>query len=327
MPVAVPNSSSASIASFLDRLALAPRQAHKALTLWPLVLRRDAPASQAPAFEALADALEAGRLRVDEVSHAGSVPVVRVENAGGIAVLVLFGEEIRGAKQNRVANASFLVPPKSGLTIDVSCVEHGRWSRPEGTPFSASREVLSQSLRKKMAMKVAESRTLRGHFRADQGEVWDEVAARLDHSRSGSATSAYRDYAESRGSETAEYVSAFHPIERQVGFVAAIGDEITGLEIVGRPEVFARTFSGLVRAYGIDAVDAAFVKSREERRAGHARFDAPEPFLRALAASPSSAMPSLGLGEDLRIDAAGVAGCALVAGDVVHLTAFASGAI
>lgn len=310
------------ISSFLARVALAPRQSYKALTLWPLVLRPDALRSGAPEYEALADALDAGRLRVDEVGAEGRVPVVRVENRGEIAVLVLFGEELRGAKQNRVANASFLVPAKSDVVIDVSCVEAGRWSRPEGARFSASRDVLSHALRKKMAMKVHASRERVGRFAADQHEVWDEVAARLSHSGVESSTAAYGDYLHCRRNDTADYASAFHPVERQVGFVAAIGDEIAGLELVGRPEVFARTFAGLTRAYIVDAVDVALVKERGADEVLAARFDAPEPFLKALANAPASGRASLGLGEDLRVNACGIGACALVVGEVVHLTAF-----
>jgi len=52
------------------------------------------------------------------------------------------------------------------------------------------------------------------------------------------------------------------------------------------------------------------------------RFDAPEPFLLALAGARAEASASLGLGTDLRIEDDRVSACALVAGDVVHLTAF-----
>ncbi|RIL06192.1 MAG: hypothetical protein DCC71_07820 [Proteobacteria bacterium] len=89
----------APVADFLTRLSLGPRQSHASLALWPLVLRTDTGASATPPFVPLADAVEADALRVDEVSPGGMVPHVRVENDGDTAVLVLFGEELRGAKQ------------------------------------------------------------------------------------------------------------------------------------------------------------------------------------------------------------------------------------
>jgi hypothetical protein len=314
----------APVADLLTRVSLASPQARAPMTLWPLVLREAATAAAAPPYIALAEALATQTLRVDEVGHAGTVPHIRVSNAGDLAVLVLFGEELRGAKQNRIANASFLVGAHTDAVIDVSCVEAGRWSRERNATFAASREVVSSSMRKKMAGQVSASRSMGGGFFADQGEVWNDVSERLSHAGSRSRTSAYADYAEKRREQVGALAAAFHPIADQIGFVCAIDGEIAGLEVVGRPEVFARTFPALLHAYAIDAVDLAFLQAKERVRLGRRRFEAPEPFLRALAAAPSRGSASLGLGEDLRIEGDTVAGCALVAGDVVHLTAFAA---
>ena len=105
---------------FLSGLGLATHQSHKLLTVWPLVLGDESQGADTPAYITLSDAMERGDLVVDEVSEGGRVPHARVENRGDVAVLVLFGEEIRGAKQNRIANASFLVASKSSVVIDVS---------------------------------------------------------------------------------------------------------------------------------------------------------------------------------------------------------------
>ena len=126
------------------------------------------PRSTGLATCSLARALEDGTLQIDEISESGSVPHVRVTNRGSNDVLFLFGEEIRGAKQNRIANASFLVAAYSELVIDVSCVEQGRWGRRGGGGFAATGEVVSQRMRKKMARQVAESRRRGGRFEADQ---------------------------------------------------------------------------------------------------------------------------------------------------------------
>jgi hypothetical protein len=115
-------------------------------------------------------------------------------------------------------------------------------------------------------------------------------------------------------------LAAFRPLERQVGFVAVAGDEIAGLEAIGRPEVFTDQFEGLVRSYAVDAIDTA-LGARERALPRH---DSPEAFLAALARAPAQRGRSLGLGDDLRIEGEGVAGCALLAGQVIHLTAFPS---
>jgi len=310
------------IAELLGRLALAPRQTHKALTLWPLVLREDALAFDGPVYVPLSRALEDGTLQIDELDKGGSVPLVRVSNRGAHDVLFLFGEEIRGAKQNRIANASFLVPARSDLEIDVSCVEQGRWGRRGQAGFAASREIVSQGMRRKMSRSVSESRRRGGRFDANQSEVWQEIGSRLSQSHTTSATDSYEDYVRSRRADLAELLAAFRPLERQVGFLALIADEIIGLEAIGRPEVFAEQFEGLVRSYAVDAIDPPRGPRVHERRAPGA--ESPEAFLAALGRAPAERAPSLGLGDDLRIEGEGVAGCALVAGPVIHLTAFPS---
>jgi hypothetical protein len=307
---------------FLSDVHLAPRQAYKSLTLWPLVREPGSNGKDAPAYVALNTALATDSLLIDEVSEGGSVPHVRVTNKGDVAVLFLFGEEIRGAKQNRVANASFLVPGKSETVLDVSCVEAGRWSRARGAQFEGSDDVLSASIRRTMAARVGASRTRGGGFHADQSEVWEEVGERICLSGTESSTGAYADYRESRSPDLEAMTRAFHPVPGQVGFVACIGEEIEGFEAIGRPEVFATDFPALLRAYAIDAVDAALVQRLDRRSRKRKRFTEPEPFLAELKAAPSTHGPSLGLGQDFRFESAHVAGCALAHEGLVHATAF-----
>ncbi len=306
----------------LARLTLAPRQAHKSLTLWPL-LRADEPSGSLE-YVTLSDALARGHIVVDELQGGATVPHVLVTNRGPLATLVLFGEELVGARQNRVANASFLVPAHGEVVIDVSCVEQGRWSRRPGDTFSSIGGLLSHEIRRKMARHVSASRRSGGGFQADQGEVWDEVGDRVRYSLASSASTAYQDYVGTRRRDLDELAAAFRPVPHQVGFVASIGEEIVGLEAIGRPAVFEHAFSGLLRSYLIDAIDHGLVKERRREQSGSPRFEAPEPFLEALVQAPAEARASLGLGVDVRLEDARVAACALVADTLVHVTAFPS---
>jgi hypothetical protein len=313
------------VRDFLDGVHLGPRQAYKQLTLWPLVgrPRRDSGVRYVP----LADALEQGSVCVDEVSQGGSVPHVRVRNQGDAAVLVLFGEELRGAKQNRIANASFLVGDRSDVVIDVSCVEQGRWGGRSSwgaghARFETSHSLVSSSVRRKMARKVAAARDAGRGFDADQAEVWGEVEQRIQASRAISPTRAYADYLGSRARDMDEVRRAFQPVEGQLGFVAMIGDTVAGIEAIGRPEVFASCFERLVDGYAIDAIDHASMRASLGDAAFATRFGEPEPFLEALRSAPARAAPSLGLGRDLRIDGPEVEGCALEAGELIHLSAY-----
>jgi hypothetical protein len=317
---------SAAISSFLDSIALAPRQSHKLLTIWPLL--RTSPAAGAP-YVSLAEALARDEVEISELPGGASVPHILVTNRGEVAVLALFGEELRGAFQNRTANASFLIPPHGSVQIDVSCVEQGRWSSRAGQDalrFRTSGHVLSHALRAKMARNVAVAQKRGRAFDAGQCEVWSEVADRVSYARASAPTGSYEDYVDTRARDLDEASAAFATLPEQVGFVASLGDEVVGLEAIGRPEVFAKAAPGLLRAYLIDAIDAALV--REPRRpssdaaSSTPRFDSPEAFLAALREAPGEARPSLGIGTDVRVAGEGVCACALVDADVVHVTAF-----
>lgn len=66
-------------------------------------------------------------VKVTETSESGSVPQLLVQNGLEVRVLLIDGQELVGAKQNRILNTDVLVPAKATITIPVSCVEAGRW--------------------------------------------------------------------------------------------------------------------------------------------------------------------------------------------------------
>jgi hypothetical protein len=93
------------------------------LSLFPLLA--EGPAK--PGYRLLDEALADGSARITEVSDAGHVPELRFVNQGDLPVLLLDGEELIGAKQNRILNLSILAPAHQTIVIPVSCVEVGRW--------------------------------------------------------------------------------------------------------------------------------------------------------------------------------------------------------
>src|SRR5262249_33858973 len=86
------------------------------------------PGSNGLDYATLDDALAAGTLEVTEVSEGGSVPTLKVSNRADRMVFLMAGEQLIGAKQNRVLNASIMVGALTELPISVSCVEAGRWA-------------------------------------------------------------------------------------------------------------------------------------------------------------------------------------------------------
>ena len=98
-----------------------------ALAVFPLFAERTLFPSGTLNYLLSDEAQEAGTCTVREVSEAGVVGQLLVENTGERPVLFVEGEELCGAKQNRVMQTSVLIGAKSQVVVPVYCVEHGRW--------------------------------------------------------------------------------------------------------------------------------------------------------------------------------------------------------
>ena len=92
-----------------------PQIAHN-LTVYPLVLHIE----DGPNYITFPEALHNNHLSIKEVDNAGSVPDFIAINKGGMPVLGLNGEELVGAKQNRVLNTTVLLAAHSETTIPVT---------------------------------------------------------------------------------------------------------------------------------------------------------------------------------------------------------------
>lgn len=283
------------------------------LTVYPVL--RPAPERTEPDYLLLEEAIELGVAHVTEVSDGGSVPELRFENMSDRPVLLLDGEELLGAKQNRVLNLTILVGPKQSLAIPVSCVEAGRWQMRE-REFRTAPHVMYSRARAQRAAKVTESMRQSGSRRSDQGAVWDEIALMAERMEASSPTGAMNAIYEKHAVSIEHYLRAFKWQERQAGVVFWIGGHTCGLDLLDHPGAMRRLFPKLIRSYALDALD----QDREEEVASIG--DAAE-FINKVATAPSFSEPAIGLGKDLRLVAQQLSGAALYAGQrYVHVCAF-----
>src|SRR5262245_6457649 len=82
---------------------------YESLSVFPLFANSESSVEYLLADEAIKEQL----VTVEEVSEAGSVPELLVDNRGDTRVLFIEGEELVGAKQNRILNTSILVAAHS----------------------------------------------------------------------------------------------------------------------------------------------------------------------------------------------------------------------
>ena len=274
-----------------------------------------------PWYVTLGEAAEAGQCRVAEVDEGGSVPDLRVDNKGDTRVLVLDGEELRGAKQNRVLNTTILVGKQSSLVVPVSCTEQGRWSY-ESREFFAAEYVAERKVRAGLRMSVdASVRSGRGH-RSDQGMVWDEVRALHADQATNSPTGAMRGAFESRSADLQDYVDGLPLVDRQQGLLVLLGGAVLGLDFLSIPEKYARVHAKLVRSYALGALGAETAGAAAPAPAD--TLDRAREFLARVAGLNGERFKSPGLGWDARFTGSGVVGSLLTYRDrPIHAAFFA----
>lgn len=142
------------LTAFLSQIRTAEPISVGSSTFVPLILPD--PAGSAPRAELLDEALARGTAALREVDEDGVVERVLVEHRGELPLLLLDGEQVLGAKQNRIFNASFLIAPGSVVEVPVSCVEQGRWHYEE-TAFRASGTTLVSAARRRKLARVTRS--------------------------------------------------------------------------------------------------------------------------------------------------------------------------
>ena len=107
------------ITNYLSTLKLQELQGFENMSLYPLC----SPVETNMHYITLNDALQSGMLKITEIDESGSVPELKVFNEHEAAVFLLDGEELAGAKQNRVINTSILLKAKSeNIVYQISLV-------------------------------------------------------------------------------------------------------------------------------------------------------------------------------------------------------------
>ena len=205
------------IEKFVNKLELGEPITFKRLSMFPFA------GSTRPSIDYLTldEAQKAGIARVSEVSEAGSVPDLNFLNKGDKAVFLLDGEELVGAKQNRILNLSILVPENSEINIPVSCVERGRWSYKSDYFRSSDRSYFSKG-RAKKARRVSNSLRNLKTARSNQWEIWEDVADKQAEYRVNSASDAMSDIFEAESGRIDEFVENIHHVREQVAALPSL---------------------------------------------------------------------------------------------------------
>jgi hypothetical protein len=299
------------VKTHLSRLKVGDPTTHENMSVFPLFQE----VVGGPDYLTLDEALEGELISVEEIDEKGSVPDIKVVNRSGEFVLLLDGEEVAGAKQNRILNTSILIASRTEVAVPVSCTESGRW-RYRSRKFGSSGHISPHYLRSMKSDLVSKSLKAKLGYYGSQSHVWRAINFMHEKCETGSSTDAMKDMYDQKARDLDGYLGAFECLPGQVGCVLCIGADVQSAETISREAAYRRAHRKLVESC---AIDATWRKNGVDGRPDHEMV---EPFLREIDACEETSYESVGEGYDCRYEGDSFAGAALVAGEAVVHSAY-----
>ena len=301
------------VKNVFEGIEVGPPAVFEQMTVFPLAL----PGEIGPEYVLSAQALGSGELVISEIDEGGQVESIAVDYSGATPVLIIAGEELIGAKQNRIVNSSIVIAAKGRTMLPVSCVEQGRWAW-RSRRFQGSKQLAAARVRRHKMRSVSKSLERTGSRRSDQSGVWREVRSVLADAEVESHTGAMADGFERRRHSIEAYSRAFERRPGQQGMVVALGGEVVGLELLSCPRAYAMVHDKVISSYAMEALAPRPGRGGSPSRATAARF------LERCRHSRMKRYSSPGKGWEYRLEDEDLAGAALVwRKTVCHMTVLA----
>ena len=270
-------------------------------------------------YMTLTNALKADLVEISEMNEMGTVSELKVHNSADVPVLILDGEELVGAKQNRIVNTTILLKERSLTVIPVSCVEQGRWSY-KSRKFQDSSRLAHSKLRNLKSVSVKKSVEEHGQHFSDQGELWNaihEIERKTDlHSPTSAMTDIYDEFKD----DLTDYLETFKVVEGQTGLLVFINGEIMGLDIISNKSAYKVLHKKLVESYALDSM-----LQDNKKTSPNINIEVAHKFIEDIRECDESKNESVGYGFDHRFASDLYIGSALVFNnELIHASFFKS---
>jgi hypothetical protein len=300
--------------SRLQSIRFGEVQAYKNLAGVPLL----SPTEGGLKYLTLSEALESWNIAVTEASAGGTMPELLVVNRGDQPVLLIDGEELSGAKQNRGLATSILLKECSKTRIPVCSTEQGRRAHTSGA-FQESGNIMARTTRARKARSVTASLAASASFRPDQSEVWDGIAELQSKACAPSPTSAMSDVFKAHAEGLHACAQSFPLLFNQIGLLAIIDGKAAGLDLLSLSAAYAKLHPKLIRSYALETLLEPQGKPITHNQA----LDRTHAFLDDIQTAQPTPFPSIGYGTDLRFQAKGLIGTALIhENEIIHSAFF-----
>ena len=293
----------------LDGLRLGEPQGRSKLQLVPLI--KVEPTRLHLDYVLVEEALARGLLNIIEEGRVGEV---RVSSSTDSHTLLLAGEELAGAWQDRILNVDVLLRPRGNTTIPVSCIEKGRWAG-SSTSFMAGmygppmvRAVTTQSVGRNLLASSAAC--------SDQQAVWAAVDTLLTRTGSISGSRAMSAIFPQHQSALDLLLNGLRCPANAVGVIAVVNGEFAAVDIFDRPSTLSQIWRRLTQAYAAHALILPTLMGSQSAIKTAA-------VMQCLRSADATIFNGVDRGEDWRIETRDFIGSALVVdGAMVHLSAF-----
>lgn len=301
------------VRQWMAGLSLGTPQRIGTIDLIPLVRAEASGEADLLAHEALA----AGALEVLE-KDGGVVQELLARNKGPRPVVIIEGETLVGARQNRIVAHTVVVAAGKDVIVPVGCMEHGRWHF-TSAQFASGDSPSEWKMRREIKASVMRSRSPGRAAALDQSALWARVDQELATAEVHSSTADYHELVSRRMGEAASLFSGVRPVEGQVGLLALSDGPLIAIDLVGSSATWGHLAERALRSLLPAAFDSEASASRPDAR----RLSAEE-WLRVLGAARIARRPAIGLGDDFELAADGLIGSGVwLDGHPAHLSAFA----
>ena len=182
-----------------------------------------------------------------------SVGSLLVENLSLKPLLVLNGEIFDGAMQDRVANETVLIPSKTSVEINVSCVEQGRWSY-KTKAFRRGKNMFNYHSK---GVKDLHNNSFKHNQPSGsiQSNVWSSISDKQRRmgvfSRTGSINDTYEKYEESLQELREEIIEQ----DNQIGLLVMIPGKYIGIDLFTNKAIFKHYKERLYSSHLIELLE------------------------------------------------------------------------
>lgn len=187
------------------------------------------------------------------LKETGSVNSLLVENLSNKPLLVLNGEIFVGAKQDRVANESVLVPKNSAMEIKVSCVEQGRWVY-KTQEFSRGKNMFNYHSKgiKDLLNTSAKHNQPSGSV---QDNVWRSIQSKQKRMGVSSNTGSVNDTYKKFDQKLSQLKDIVIEESNQIGLLVIIPGKYIGLDLFINNETFKKYKDRLYKSHLLELMD------------------------------------------------------------------------